>query len=297
VLLIALGMGFAHVSARAQNAAQLTDTTVELASGNVFYRDSGSKGIPVVFLHGGPGNSLLWEQQIPAFTAAGYRFIAIDYRGIDDRLRNGNAPEVVAQLASKLGLAKFHLLGTGSGGNVALQYALAHREQLRSVIISNSNGNVREKEFSEMTNRIRPATFNQLPIEVRDLGPSYRAINPNGVQRWLTLVNAAQTGNMINADGKGGKNSGQGHNGSGARLDTGSDNRTAATWANLDDLKVPILLMTGDADLYTPPALLRVLAARIKQAEVAIIPESGHSAFWENPDIFNRTVLAFISKY
>jgi pimeloyl-ACP methyl ester carboxylesterase len=28
-----------------------------------------------------------------------------------------------------------------------------------------------------------------------------------------------------------------------------------------------------------------------------VIPECGHSAFWEQPDVFNRTVLDFISKH
>jgi pimeloyl-ACP methyl ester carboxylesterase len=42
---------------------------------------------------------------------------------------------------------------------------------------------------------------------------------------------------------------------------------------------------------------MRLFAARIKQAETAIVPESGHSAYWEQPDTFNRLVLAFIGKH
>jgi pimeloyl-ACP methyl ester carboxylesterase len=38
----------------------------------------------------------------------------------------------------------------------------------------------------------------------------------------------------------------------------------------------------------------RLLAERITHAETLIIPEAGHSAYWEQPDIFNRAVLAFI---
>ena len=67
--------------------------------------------------------------------------------------------------------------------------------------------------------------------------------------------------------------------------------------ALLEQMKVPTLLLTGDADLYAPLAVLRLFAARIKNSESLVIPEAGHSAYWEQPEIFNRTVLGFIGKH
>jgi pimeloyl-ACP methyl ester carboxylesterase len=55
--------------------------------------------------------------------------------------------------------------------------------------------------------------------------------------------------------------------------------------------------MTGDGDLYTPPPVLRMFAARIKGAKSFIVPECGHSAFWEQPEIFNRAVLDFVRQH
>jgi pimeloyl-ACP methyl ester carboxylesterase len=60
---------------------------------------------------------------------------------------------------------------------------------------------------------------------------------------------------------------------------------------------VPTLLITGGADLYAPPAVLRMFAAHIKGAETLIIPQAGHSAYWEQPDLFNRAVLDFMKKH
>jgi pimeloyl-ACP methyl ester carboxylesterase len=62
-------------------------------------------------------------------------------------------------------------------------------------------------------------------------------------------------------------------------------------------MTVPTLLLTGDADLYAPPAVMRLFVRRIKGAEAVVIPEAGHSAYWEQPEIFNRTVLEFIRKH
>ena len=73
--------------------------------------------------------------------------------------------------------------------------------------------------------------------------------------------------------------------------------RNRVTFSLLEGIKVPTLLITGDADLYSPPAVLRMFSARIKNSESVVVPEAGHSAYWEQPEIFNRTVLAFIQKH
>ena len=60
---------------------------------------------------------------------------------------------------------------------------------------------------------------------------------------------------------------------------------------------MPTFLLTGGADLYAPPALLRLFTARIKNSESLVFPEVGHSAYWEQPDVFNQKVLEFIRKH
>jgi pimeloyl-ACP methyl ester carboxylesterase len=60
---------------------------------------------------------------------------------------------------------------------------------------------------------------------------------------------------------------------------------------------MPTLLITGDADLYAPPPILRLFAARIRSSQSVVVPEAGHSAYWEQPEIFNRSVLEFIRKH
>ena len=253
---------------------QITDTTAELPAGKVFYRDSGGAGVPVVFLHAASGNSMLWEHQIPAFTAAGLRFIALDHRAT---ARGSNSSALIDGLLARLNVYRCHLLGTAAGGGAALQYALTHPEKLRSLIVANSIGFVLDSDYIAMSNRLRPAPqFNQLPLEFRELGPSYRAADPDGVARWLAL-------------------SGRGQASRGAVAQDGGN--VEVTWAKLATLKVPTLLITGDADLYTPPSVLRMFTARIPHAGSAVIAETGHSSYWESPQEFNRTVLAFIRKH
>jgi pimeloyl-ACP methyl ester carboxylesterase len=67
--------------------------------------------------------------------------------------------------------------------------------------------------------------------------------------------------------------------------------------ATLKRLSLPTVLITGEADLYSPPALIRMVAAQIPNSEVVIMREPGHSSYWEQPDEFNRAVLDFLARY
>jgi len=206
----------------------------------------------------------MWENQIPAFTSLGYRFIAYDRRA------EGSAVEDLEALAKHLLLDRFHLVGTAAGGIVAVDYALSHPQRLRSLVVANSIVGVQDEDYVAMSRRLRPLPeFNALPAEVRELGPSYRAANPEGTKRWSELAQHV------------------------ASLPT----RNKITFAALETIKTPTLLLTGDADLYTPPPVLRLLAARFPNCASLVIAECGHSAFWEQPEQFNRAVLDFISKH
>ena len=206
----------------------------------------------------------MWENQVPAFTGLGYRFIAYERRA------EGSAVEDLEALAAHLLLDRFHLVGTAAGGIVAVDYALSHPEKLISLVIANSIVGVQDEEYLEMARRLRPSPeFNAIPAEIRELGPSYRAVNAEGTRRWKELsrhVAPQATKNRI-------------------------------TFAALASINTPTLLLTGDADLYTPPSVLRLLAAHFPNCESLVIPECGHSAFWEQPEAFNQAVLDFISKH
>jgi pimeloyl-ACP methyl ester carboxylesterase len=49
--------------------------------------------------------------------------------------------------------------------------------------------------------------------------------------------------------------------------------------------------------MFAPPPVMRMFAARIKHAETVVVPEAGHSTYWEQPDVFNHAVLNFIRKH
>jgi pimeloyl-ACP methyl ester carboxylesterase len=269
-------------------SAQMQEKFADLPGVRLSYRDSGGSGIPVVFLHAATGSSRVWEHQEPAFTAAGYRFIAYDRRGFGQTVVNQSSAATATgvddlrALMEHLRIDRFHLVGTAAGAFVGIDYALSFAQQLRSIVIANTIGGVQDDEFLELGRRIRPPAFATLPPDFRELGPSYRASNPEGTKRWLDLERTSRAGGAAD------------HAGTPAPT---QPMRNKVTFASLETLATPTLLLTGDADLYAPPAVMRLFAARIRNAESLVIAEAGHSAYWEQPEIFNRAVLDFIRKH
>ena len=207
-----------------------------------------------------------------AYDRRGFGRTVIDPAGVQP----GTGADDLQALLSHLGIDRFHLVSTAAGGFVALDYALSFPQRLRSLVVANSIGGVQDEDFLEMGRRVRPPQFSALPPELRELGPSYRVANPQGTQRWVELERASR------AEGP---------------QPPAQTMRNRVTFSSLEGIKVPTLLLTGDADLYAPPAVLRLFGARIKTAQSVVVPEAGHSTYWEQPEIFNRSVLAFIRKH
>jgi pimeloyl-ACP methyl ester carboxylesterase len=253
----------------------------DLPGVRLWYRDSGGAGVPVVFMHAATGSSRVWDYQIPAFAAAGFRVIAFDRRGFGRTaiapggVQPGTAADDLHALMTHLTIDRFHLVGTAAGGFASVDYALSFPQRLRSLVIANSIGGVQDADYLELGRRLRPPEFTALPADLRELGPSYRAGNPEGTRRWLELerTNRAEGERPVQTM------------------------RNRITFALLETIKTPTLLLTGGADLYAPPPVMQLFVARIKGSESVVVPEAGHSTYWEQPEVFNRAVLAFLRKH
>src|SRR5712692_2157884 len=161
----------------ALSAQSVREAFAELPGARIFYQDSGGGGTPVVFLHAATGSSRVWEYQIPAFTAAGYRFIAFDRRGWGRTVVDPAGPQPgtgagdLLGLLDRLGIERVHLVGTAAGGSVALDFALSYPQRLRSLVFANGIGGVQDQDYLELGRRIGPPQFDALPPEDRDSTP------------------------------------------------------------------------------------------------------------------------------
>jgi pimeloyl-ACP methyl ester carboxylesterase len=259
--------------------APAKEGSAELPGTHLWYWDTGGAGAPVVFLHPATGSTLIWLYQQPVFAQAGFRVIAYSRRNhynsdLAPEHNPGTGSEDLHNLMEFLGVEKFHAVSSAAGGSVATDYAFSHPERLLSLTVSSNNLAARNGYIAETAARIRPKEEKDLPRWFWELGPSYRAANPEGVEKWNELTRRSVTGK-------------------GARQNLAN----VVTPAKLETLKVPTLLITGAADLVTPPSIMRMIARHIPDNEVVIVAESGHSPYWEQPEYFNRTVIDFIRRH
>jgi pimeloyl-ACP methyl ester carboxylesterase len=153
---------------------------------------------------------------------------------------------------------------------------LSFPRRLRSLVVANSIGGVQDPEYQQAIQRLRTPDFLAMSPDMRELGPAYRVANPAGAERWRELERTARPTSAQPPP---------------------QMFRNRVTFALLETIAVPTLLLTGDADMYSPPPIMRMFAARVKGSTSMVIPESGHSAYWEQPDLFNRAVLDFIATH
>jgi pimeloyl-ACP methyl ester carboxylesterase len=256
----------------------MTEALADLGNVKLWYWDTGGLtgglGEVVVFLHPGSGSAEFFPYQQPAFAKAGYRVISHSRRGQFKSEMGSDSDKFFAAddllaLMDHLKVGKFHAVGSALGGYIGLDVALSQPERLQSLVLASSMMGIAEPDYQKTLEALRPKPFGELPIEVQEVGPSYRVANPEGLAEWKAR-----------------------HDRSGKRAPVRLRNKF--TWETLGKLKVPTLLMTGDADLWIPPFLLREVGEKIPSSTVVIVSDAGHAIQWERPEAFNAAVLGFI---
>jgi pimeloyl-ACP methyl ester carboxylesterase len=141
-------------------------------------------------------------------------------------------------------------------------------------VVAASTGQFSEKEMRDFTARVEIPELRKQAAVYREVGPSYRGVNPEGTKRWIEIEEHAQQPGAPS-----------------------QPLQTPNTFAKLSTVTMPILVMAADADLLAPPALMRTWAAHLKSYEWTTVPDSGHAIAWEHPDVFNEKVLGFVKAH
>ena len=71
----------------------------------------------------------------------------------------------------------------------------------------------------------------------------------------------------------------------------------AATSANLEEIAVPTLLVTGDEDGVAPPTAVREMARRMPNAQVEVLSRCGHWTSFERPVECAQFLSSFLARH
>ena len=146
LLLVATTLLMTHPSMHA--ADLVTYHTIHVNDQEIFYREAGPTGAPVVLLlHGFPSSSRMYQPLLASSLSAKYHLIAPDYPGFGHS--SWPAPEKYAYtfdhlaqtmqaFADALHLDRYALFLQDYGGPVGLRMATAHPEKVSAFIIQNA---------------------------------------------------------------------------------------------------------------------------------------------------------------
>ena len=259
---------------------------VELRGARIHYEARG-RGEPVVLVPGFGAGAWIWFKQIEEL-ARSFRVVAFDPRGVarsegrDEPFTTGYLADDLAELLTALGLEGAHVVGASFGGFVAQEFALAHPQRTRSLVLAcTSYGGLRHVRPTEETLRAIASTKGLNTEErVREnlllaFSADYLRDAPDEVARIARLRAENPVPEYVYQRQ--------------LQAAVGFD---AAP--RVHAIAAPTLVVTGDADVIVPPENSRNLAAAIPGARLRVVRGGSHTFFIERAAEFNRLVADFI---
>jgi 3-oxoadipate enol-lactonase len=258
---------------------------LKTATASIHYRLDGPPNGPVVMLAHSLGIDLsMWDPQIPALTAAGYRALRYDHRG-----HGGSdtpaGPYTMAQLTEdavdvmdRLELEKVHFCGLSMGGMVAQLLGARHAGRLHSLILCSTSSHMPPTE-----------TWDERIQTVREKGMA--AVIDATLDRWITPAGQARLpGDVQKIRRKLSEASVEGFTACCAAI------RDMDLREELPEITPPTLIMVGEHDPGTPVATARFIHERIAHSRLVVIADAAHLQNIEQSEHFTRTMLEFLGE-
>lgn len=278
---------------------------VEVPGGRVWWTSVGEGGVPLLCLHGGPGFTHYYLQDLERL-ADRRRVIFYDQLGCGRSDRPDDVSlwtvdrfvEELAVVRETLRLDELHLFGSSWGGMLAMQYVLDLRPPLRSLVLCGSPASIPRwiRECGELLAR-QPAAVQETIRSHEERGytgcPEYQSAIlgfyrehvcrldpwPEGLERSFAEAGYAVYNHM---------------NGPSEFTVVGTIRDWDVT-ERLEEISVPTLLVGGRHD-ECRPAHLEDMHGRIRGSQLAIIEDASHLCFAEQPEAFTALLNEFLER-
>ena len=246
-------------------------------------------GVPVVFLHAGLADSRMWDPQVEAFNTH-FDVVRPDQRGFGDSELPPRPWSAVADLLSLtelLSLEAAHLVGCSMGGAVAIDFALAHPEKVRKLVLVGSaiGGFAFRPEHAHLFKEVSTA---HKAGDLVALNEGMMHLFLDGPDRPRGYVREPLRKHFLDM------------NGIAIRADfTKAPDKDPDPLAvrRLHEISAPTLVVVGDKDVPTVLEAADLLMNSIPDVRKAVIHDAAHLPNMEHPEEFNRIVLDFLLAY
>jgi len=264
--------------------------TVKVGDINIYYEIHG-KGEPLLLIMGLGGDTSRWFRVLPILSQR-YQVIVFDNRGVGQ----SDKPDIpytmemmaddIAGLLNALGIGTAHIFGISMGGMIAQHFALRHARRVTSLILGCTRcGGPHSIYESEGSSRaLDPELTRTMTAEqrIREMLPflwskEFIDNNPAIVKEQISLG----ADHPIDPAGY-------------TRQKQAADFHD--TYERLPEIRVPTLVITGQADRLIPSENSRILASRIPGAKLVLLKKAGHGFYSEARDETCRIIMDFMAK-
>ena len=258
---------------------------------NLYYEVTG-EGFPLVWSHEFGGNYRSWDAQVKFFSRR-YQVITYAARGYPpsdvpedpEVYSQEHAVEDLHQLLRHLGIERAYIGGLSMGGSVALNFGIAHPEMCRALIVAAAGaGTTNREEFLRRAETFTAALLSQgMEAASGDYvnSPTRLQLLRKDPKGWEEFTRDLATHSALGS----------------AYTFRGFQMKRPTIYAleeQLKELRVPTLVMTGDEDepCIEPATFMK---RHIPSSGLVVFPQTGHTINLEEPDLFNRSVLDFLT--
>lgn len=242
------------------------------------------EGDALVLTHGLGGSHASWFQQVPVF-ARRFRVITWDQRGFGrstnttDKAGPASAAQDLAALLDHLDVDRAHVVGQSMGGWTVMAFALAHPDRVRSLVFADTPAGIPSPRAADAFRSFAVRMSSAPPVDRWPLD-RHPAI---GVQLGARDAARAFLYDQIASLAPPPPQSIP------VQLMT-----TLHDAARVAALAMPKLFIVGANDPIFAPEAIRDAASMTSRSRVVVVPDTGHSPYFEKPELWNETVLAFL---
>ena len=227
-----------------------------------------------------------WAYQKPAL-ARDYRLLLYDCRGMwqsehpPGPYSVGQHADDLAALLDALGIEAAHIGGTSYGAEISMVFALRYPKRTKSLIVTSA--------VSQVDPVLQGFTGGWIAAaRAEDPGLFYQVVYPPTFSdAWIAanqtlLDQARERYQSIDFE---------------AMLALLLSFSELDITAELSQISAPTLVTVGELDVLKPRRYAEIIAREIPGAELALIPNAGHAALWEQAGIFNTLILGFLARH
>jgi 3-oxoadipate enol-lactonase len=264
--------------------------------GRWFYEERGKakrEGDPaIVLLHGLLFDGGMWRAQVEPLMSLG-RVLVIDGPGHGKSeapprfTLEDHADALTIDAFNELKVSKAVLAGLSWGGMVAMRAAIQHPMRVRAIALLDTSASpeslkerVRYRAFIAFCRRYGVPRW----LVDRELAPLMFGPKTLAARGDELLERFTRTVNGYPRDGM-------------ARAALAVTVHRSDVTPKLRGIAAPALVICGRQDRATPPARSRELAAKIRDARLEWVDESGHSTAIEQPEAVNQLLVPFVAEH